>query len=377
MSTPRVAFDVTPLQNGHRRRGIGTYVRGLAEQLNAQEDVEVEFWGWRSPPFEVRGPHRGLWIPRPPMPSHRGAWLFAQAWLRLAAGRSDAEAVHVSDPNALLPLPGRHMLTTVHDLIPMHEGMPTGRLVQRLGYRRYLDALRRTNTLFAVSPQTAAEVAALTGRALEEVLIARVGISAPPPPAGRGVAGHYFLYVGGPDQHKNIGVLLDAIAILPDIPERLVIAGQWTRRQRLRLSRDLEQRGLAARVEHAGFVPAVQLERLLRGATAVVMPSRREGFGLPVAEAMARGVPVIHSDIEVLRTVSGSAALTFDPDQPAQLADALRRVSETPSLRARLVTAGLEQVAGMGWDETVELTLAAYRRAVSGTPAGTARGIGP
>jgi glycosyltransferase involved in cell wall biosynthesis len=370
-----VAFDVTPLQNGHRRRGIGTYVRGLAEQLNRQQEVPIEFWGWQRPPFEVGTSHRGLWIPRPPMTTYRGAWLFAQAWLQLAAARSDVAAVHVSDPNALLVLPGRHMLTTVHDLIPLREGMLTRRVVQRLGYRRYLDALRRADTLFAVSPQTAAEVAALTGRPVDEVIVARVGISAP-------AAGHsfapaampHFLYIGGPDRHKNLGVLLDAMAALPGITERLIIAGQWTRRQRLSLSRDLERRGLNGRVVHVGFVPTGELERLVRGATAVVMPSRREGFGLPVAEAMARGVPVVHSDIEVLRAVSDGAALTFDPDDPGQLAAALRRLSETPSLREELVAAGLRRAAGMGWEDSIRVTLDAYRRAISGQPRDTGQG---
>ncbi|HEY8740346.1 MAG TPA: glycosyltransferase family 1 protein, partial [Candidatus Dormibacteraeota bacterium] len=298
-------------------------------------------------------------------PQHRGAWLFAQAWLRLAARGSRVEAVHVSDPHALLTLPGRHLLTTVHDLIPLAEGMPTRRVVERLGYRRYLEALRHTDTLFAVSPHTRTALAALTGRSAAEIIIARVGISAPPGPApGAPSAGApYFLYVGGPDRTKNVATLLEAMALAPDIPERLTIAGQWTRRQHLVLDRDLARLGIAGRVRHVGFVPQVELEGLLRGATAVITPSRREGFGLPVAEAMARGIPVGHSDIDVLNDVSGGAAVTFDPDDAADIARALRQLSGDPEPRTSLVAAGLKRAAGLTWETTINVTLDAYRRA--------------
>ena len=362
---PRVAFDVTPLQNAHQRRGIGTYVRGLAERLNAQDDVPLEFWGWRAPlPFAINPAHRTLLLPTHPMPQHRGAWLFAQAWLRRAAARSDAGAVHVSDPNALLILAGRRMMTTVHDLIPLTEGMPSRRVVQRLGYARYLQALREVDTLFVNSTDTAAHLAAATGRPLADIVLAAPGVELRDATAPAPDALPQFLYVGGPDPTKNVGTLLEAMALVPDLPERLVIAGHWTRRQRFRLAQRLRAMNLQDRVEHLGYVSADRLERLYAGATAVVVPSRREGFGLPVAEAMARGVPVAHSDLAVLREVSGGHAVTFDPGSAADLARALRELSGDPARRRALGAEGRERAAALTWDDAVAATLARYRRAL-------------
>src|SRR5689334_1218360 len=105
---------MTPLQNAHRFRGIGTYVRGLAGRLAAQSEVPIEFWGWGGEvPLMVRPPHSALWLSRPPMPEYRGAWLFAQLAMRRRARRSGAGAVHMTDPDALVQLAGRHVLATV------------------------------------------------------------------------------------------------------------------------------------------------------------------------------------------------------------------------------------------------------------------------
>src|SRR6202521_4893497 len=82
-----VAFDVTPLQNAHRYRGIGTYVRGLASRLVAQTEIPIEFWGWTGDgQLEVPPPHRAVWLPKRPTPQYRGAWIFAQLALRQRAG---------------------------------------------------------------------------------------------------------------------------------------------------------------------------------------------------------------------------------------------------------------------------------------------------
>jgi len=119
--------------------------------------------------------------------------------------------------------------------------------------------------------------------------------------------------------------------------------------------------GLSGRVRHVGFVPEAELERLMAGATALVMPSRREGFGLPIGEAMARGVPVAHSDIPVLTATSAGAAVAFDPDSPADIARALTAVTSDAGLRERLRAAGTARAAELTWEGTLARTLAIYR----------------
>src|SRR5947209_5232999 len=116
---PAVAFDVTPLQNAHRVRGIGRYVDGLARALLAQQETPIEFWGWYDDrPFEVAPPHRGLWLRRFGLPRTRWGWTLAPIGMRLRARLSAVRAVHLTDPRAFVPL-RVPTLTTVYDLIPL------------------------------------------------------------------------------------------------------------------------------------------------------------------------------------------------------------------------------------------------------------------
>src|SRR5260370_32086887 len=105
-----MAVDVTPLQNAHRYRGIGTYVRGLAQRLAAQSDVPIEFWGWTGQErFEAPPPHRVVDLSRYPMPEYRGAWLFAQLAMKSPALPSKIRPVHAADPHPLPSLGGREL----------------------------------------------------------------------------------------------------------------------------------------------------------------------------------------------------------------------------------------------------------------------------
>ncbi len=106
------------------------------------------------------------------------------------------------------------------------------------------------------------------------------------------------------------------------------------------------------------------LDGLYALAAAVVVPSLYEGFGLPVLEAMARGVPVASSDRASLPEVAGTAALLFDPQDAGQLRDAVQRVLTDHELRARLRAAGRARAASFSWRRTAELTADSYRRAV-------------
>jgi glycosyltransferase involved in cell wall biosynthesis len=111
-------------------------------------------------------------------------------------------------------------------------------------------------------------------------------------------------------------------------------------------------------------VDAAELEGLYALATAVVFPSLYEGFGLPVLEAMGRGVPVATSDRSSLPEVAGDAALRFDPTDVAAIRAAIERLLGDPAERRRLSAAGRERAAAFTWERTAELTVAAYERAL-------------
>src|SRR2546430_17493323 len=115
------------------------------------------------------------------------------------------------------------------------------------------------------------------------------------------------------------------MARTPTRPEELLIAGQWLPKQVAALEATVASRGLAGRVRHIGFVPDGELAARLRQATAVIIPSRSEGFGLPVGEGLAAGALVAHSRIPVLEDTSAGAAPTFYSDSAEQLGGAPRR----------------------------------------------------
>jgi glycosyltransferase involved in cell wall biosynthesis len=113
-------------------------------------------------------------------------------------------------------------------------------------------------------------------------------------------------------------------------------------------------------VRWLGYIGEPELVELYRHATALVFPSRYEGFGLPVLEAMARRTPVIASDASSIPEVARGAAILVDPDDVEGLAEAMRRIAAEPPLRAELVERGVEIVSGFSWDETARATVAAY-----------------
>src|SRR5437762_3573353 len=310
--SPAVALDLTPLQNANRVRGIGTYVRGLANRLAAQDEVAIEFWGWQDDlPLEIRPPHRAVLMKRSLMPEYRGKWLFAQLAMQRRARASRVRAVHITDPDALTPLVRHKLLTTVYDLIPLRQGISRKRILGWAGYRTYVRNLRRVDTYFAISGQTGHELTDLLGVPSKKIVVAAPGIDLPPSSAATFAATRpYFLYVGGPNPNKNLPTLLQAMASTQGLPEELLVAGHWLPKQVAALNATVSASGLGPRVRHIGFVPGGELAARLREATAVVIPSRSEGFGLPVGEGLAAGALVIHSRIAVLEETSAGAALT-------------------------------------------------------------------
>ena len=169
----------------------------------------------------------------------------------------------------------------------------------------------------------------------------------------------YILFLGGVTPLKNLPTLLRAFALLRerDGDERkLVLAGF----RRWRFNRELAvatQLGLDRAVREIGFVDDEDLPALYSLADAFVLPSFYEGFGIPILEAQACGCPVVVSTGGAMPEVAGGGALTFDPRDPAHLADALNRVFRDPGLRARLVDEGLRNAARYRWRQTAEQTL--------------------
>jgi glycosyltransferase involved in cell wall biosynthesis len=164
--------------------------------------------------------------------------------------------------------------------------------------------------------------------------------------------------------HKNLLRLLEAISLIP--AERrpiLVLAGHRTPYED-ELRARAAQLGLLEDTRFLGWARAEELEGLYRVASCFVFPSLYEGFGLPVLEAMARGLPVACSDRGALAEVAGDAALTFDPEQPHAIAAAIERLLAEPAEPEALSRAGRENVARFTWEEAARRTLESYESAL-------------
>jgi glycosyltransferase involved in cell wall biosynthesis len=174
--------------------------------------------------------------------------------------------------------------------------------------------------------------------------------------------GPVLLTVSAKRPHKNLQRLIDAVGTLPS-PLTLVVPGYPTGfEDALRRHADAAAPG---RVRFTGWVDEATLEGLYAAATAFVFPSLAEGFGLPVLEALARGVPVACSNTSSLPEVAGDAALYFDPTETGEIAGAIERLVGDDELRERLRAAGPAQARRFSWDKTAAQTVASYERALA------------
>jgi len=176
--------------------------------------------------------------------------------------------------------------------------------------------------------------------------------------AARRTPEKFLLAVSTLHPHKNLDGLLRAFAeFRRERPEfRLVVCGlHGFFTEQLHALRD--SLGLRDAVDFPGWIPRADLHSLFTRAWAFVYPSLFEGFGIPVVEAMAAGVPVACSRIEPMHSIAGDAALQFDPRDPSAIADALRRITCEQDLRTRLSNAGPLRAAQFSWRRTAEITL--------------------
>jgi glycosyltransferase involved in cell wall biosynthesis len=174
-----------------------------------------------------------------------------------------------------------------------------------------------------------------------------------------------LLAVSALSRHKNLPPLVRALAQLHEAhPELvLVIPGNPTKHGR-ELEQLASQLGVGGALCLPGWVSVADLEALYQAAACFVFPSRREGFGMPILEAMARGVPVACSNASAVPEVAGDAAIYFAPERPEEIAATIQRLLGDAELARDLVARGLDRVRLFTWARAAEETLAVYERAL-------------
>jgi glycosyltransferase involved in cell wall biosynthesis len=238
-------------------------------------------------------------------------------------------------------------VVTVHDLSFERDPDVMSRR-DRFVFRRVVPrAARRAKVVFVVSERTRGDLIELYETPSEKIAVTPNAVDPTFSAEGRRPDG-YLLFVGAIQRRKNPLAAADAATAL-GLP--LVVAGPAKEPE---LARELERRGADLR----GYVDKSELARLYRRASCVVLPSRYEGFGLPVLEAMACGTPVVAADEPALREVGGDAAVYAGEDG---LAEAVRR---TLADRDRWSRAGIERARLFSWDETARRVVDGYRLAL-------------
>jgi glycosyltransferase involved in cell wall biosynthesis len=179
-----------------------------------------------------------------------------------------------------------------------------------------------------------------------------------------GIQDPYFLYVGNLKPHKNVSTLLKGFALLRerrDIRQKLLITGDDAR-WKPALQEECAQLGIDGATLFVPYVAQDLLPKLYAGADLLVMPSRVEGFGLPVLEAMASGTPVVCSRAASLPEVAGDAALYFDPASAEELAEKIEKLLNSRDLQESLRAKGLERAKQFTWEESTRKHVELYQR---------------
>lgn len=355
--------------------GIGRYVvnlaRAMAPLLAPDEHLTLLRDPARPSPWDLSdlAGERVQVVDVPLSPfSLRQQWVIPRLLARL-----EADLYH--SPYYLMPYrPGVPAVLTVHDLIPLR--LPRQSTLQaRLLFRWTMAlALRTARFVIAVSEATQRDLSrwfrvptdrvSVISEATDPAFYPRSSAEVEALHHRYGLPESFVLYVGSNKPHKNLLCLVEAWAQVTQhaIRNTLVIAGPWDPRYP-EPRRRAEQLGLE-NIRWLGPVPEADLPALYSAATLFVFPSLYEGFGLPVLEAMACGVPVICSDTSSLPEVAGDAALRVDPTDGEAMAAAIAELLTNLARREEMREKGLQQAARFSWKRTASLTLEIYRGVV-------------
>ncbi|HET6674663.1 MAG TPA: glycosyltransferase family 1 protein [Nitrospiraceae bacterium] len=343
--------------------GLGRYCRELVEAIG-RTDVSNH--------YEILMPDGRIQFPRRPNIRYR---LVRFPFFRRRFW--EQAAPFLAGPHDLLHFPydscvawkrGR-FVATIHDAKPLlfPELRPKQNLSATIERLLVGDPRAKLDHVITISDSSRRDLIRYLGVAEDRITAVPLGIDSarfrPAKPAGPGAGRPYVMSLAGADPTKNIAALVRAFAAVPERVRRLydlVLVGDVSKRPDVRDA--IERERIASQTRLVGVVSDEELIGWYQGASVFVFPSLYEGFGLPVLEAMACGIPVLCSNSSSLPEVAGDAAILVDPRNIEQLASELTRTLDDASLRQELSERGRTRALTFSWDRTAAETVAVYER---------------
>ncbi len=377
----RIGVDVRPFLS--RETGVGTYLRHLLFEL-ARIDADNEYClfssSWKErfptekiPPF-ARSRFRDLRIP---VRAVNFLW-YRLSWPpfeRFFGGGIDL--THSPTP---VPLPGRSKkIVTVYDLFFLDDPGRSVREARRVFAGNMGASLAAADGILAISEFTRRSILERFPVPEEKIAVAPLGLNpllAVDVPAAvlektrrkHGLPERFVLFVGAVEKRKNLVNLLEALAKVRKAgePVDLVLVGREGEAS-AEIGAAVERLGLGPAVRTLGYLPDSEIRDLYRLARILIFPSLCEGFGLPLLEAMASGLPAAVSRTGALPEVGGDAAAYFEPEDASDIARVILELLGDEPRRRELTEKGQRRASGFSWVETARRTLAFYERTAGTT----------
>lgn len=384
----RIGFDARPLCH-HWGRGVGQFWKGFLNHLllEAKEDDFVFYLtkgvppllGDLSPAFvEVRSQGR-IATHYSKQLREKSSWLWEQLTVPRYNRRDGIDVFHSMVQRSVPLRGGKNVVVHVFDMMPIvnapiyveTRGGNVGIKIRL--YEKYLkQALPRVCRIIAISEQTKRDIIDITGVEPSRVHVVYLALEnrfrkfeGATEEVRRlyGISGRFLLYAGGIEYRKGCDVLLQAFQPIARKNKELslVMVGSAEGRYPEKIKQLTSELGLCDRVIFTGFVPDDDLPLLYNGAEIFVYPSTYEGFGLPVLEAMACGVPVITTSGTSIPEVAGDAACFFPAGDKEALIGEIENLLANLNLRQELSERGIERASQFTWDRVVRQTRAVYQ----------------
>jgi len=333
-----IALDAT-YSLGDNLSGIGVYSRELLFGLARAHPQEEFLYCYR--------PHRFLRSYRDRLPKN--------AVRRLLVGTPPGDVFHAL--NQRVDTRARRTVSTFHDLFVMTGDYSSPDFRTRFTAQAR-HAAQHSDLIIAVSSFTARHVETLLHVPASRIRIVPHGVHLPP--VSSAPRENLVLFVGAIQRRKNVARLVKAFERLP-AAWRLALAGAPDGYGAAEELRAVEESPRRAAIDVLGYVSNASLERLYQRASIFAFPSLDEGFGMPLLEAMAHGVPILTSSRSALPEVAGDAALLVDPLDTDAIADGLDRLAQDASLRANLTRRGRARASNFSWESAVSQTWNIYQ----------------